>query len=175
MAGRPLRARAWRPRRTVTLEEVASGTKRLLDIEGRRIEVNIPNGVADGQRIRFSGVAPGGGDVYLKVKVKPHKVFIRKGADLHRELPVTLREALLGGEVPVATLSGRVLLRIPPETQNGRVFRLAGKGMPKFRGDGRGDLYAKARVVLPIDLSADAKGSAEKFLDLATQPDPRTS
>jgi len=67
------------------------------------------------------------------------------------------------------------LLRIPPETQNGRVFRLAGKGLPKFRSDGRGDLYVKVRIVLPTGLSAEAKKAAEKFLDLARQPDPRTS
>ena len=157
----------------VTLEEVATGTKRLLEIEGKRIEVSIPAGVADGQRIRYSGVAPDGGDVYLRVKVKPHKVFTRKGMDLHRELPLTLREALLGAEVPVQTLSGRVLLKIPPETENGRLFRLAGKGLPKFRGEGRGDLYVKVRVVLPTGLSAEAKKAAETFLDLAKQPDPR--
>lgn len=158
----------------ITLEEVANGTKRLLDIEGKRIEVNIPAGVADGQRIRFSRVAPGGGDVYLRVKVKPHEIFARKGADLHRELPLTLHEVLLGAEVPVQTLSGRVLLRIPPETQNGRVFRLAGKGLPKFRGEGHGDLYVKVRVVLPTGLSAEAKEAAERFLDVVKQPDPRS-
>jgi DnaJ-class molecular chaperone len=157
----------------VTLEEVASGTKRLLDIEGKRIEVNIPAGVADGQRIRFSGVAPGRGDVYLRVKVRPHPMFTRDGANLSRELPLTLREALLGAEVPARTLNGRVLLRIPPETQNGRIFRLAGKGLPRFRGEGRGDLFAKVRVVLPAGLSAEAKTAAERFLDLAHQPDPR--
>jgi DnaJ-class molecular chaperone len=157
----------------VSLEEVASGTKRLLDIAGKRIEVNIPAGVADAQRIRFSGVGPGGGDVYLKVKVASHGLFTRKGDDLQSELPVTLREALLGGEVHVRTLGGRVLLRIPPETQNGRTFRLAGKGLPKFRGDGKGDLYVKVRVVLPGGLSDDAKEAGENFLDLVDQPDPR--
>lgn len=157
----------------VTLDEVATGTKRLLEIEGKRIEVSIPAGVADGQRIRYSRVAPDGGDVYVQVKVKPHNVFTRKGMDLHRELPLTLREALVGGEVPVQTLSSRVLLKIPPETENGRLFRLAGKGLPKFRGEGRGDLYAKVRVVLPTGLSAEAKKAAETFLDLAKQPDPR--
>ena len=151
----------------VSLEEVADGTKRLLDIEGRRIEVTIPSGVADGQRIRFSGVAPDGGDVYLRVKVRPHSTFARKGADLHREVPITLREALLGGEVRVATLSGSVMLRIPVETQNGRVFRLAGKGLPKFRGDGRGDLYVKVRVALPTGLSDAARKAADRFLELA--------
>jgi curved DNA-binding protein len=170
-------SRAARPRleaeAEISLEEVASGAKRLLDIEGKRIEVNIPAGVADAQKIRFSGVGPGGGDVYLKVKVAPHGIFTRKGSDLQSELPVTLREALLGGEVHVRTLGGRVLLRIPPETQNGRTFRLAGKGLPKFRGEGKGDLYVKVRLVLPSGLSDDAKAAAVDFLSLVDQGDPR--
>lgn len=156
----------------VTLEEVAAGTKRLLDVNGRRLEVNIPPGVADGQRIRFSGVADGA-DAYVKVRVKHHPVFTRDGANLQRELALTLREALLGGEVPVKTLTGLVLLRIPTETQPGRIFRLAGQGLPRFRGEGRGDLYVRVRVVLPSDLSQEAKKSAEQFLELASQPDPR--
>lgn len=155
----------------VTLEEVAAGTKRLLDVNGRRLEVNIPPGVADGQRIRFSGVADGA-DAYVTVKVKHHAVFTRDGASLQRELPLTLREALLGGEVPVETLTGRVLLRIPPETQPGRSFRLAGQGLSRFRGEGRGDLYVKVRVVLPTGLSDDARTAAERFLDLANPPEP---
>jgi curved DNA-binding protein len=156
----------------VTLEEVMSGTKRLIDIEGRRLEVDIPAGVADGQRIRFSKVAAGH-DVYLRIKVKPHGVFTREGANLRRELPVSLREALLGAQVPVRTLTGRVMLSIPPETQNGRSFRLAGQGLPHFRKDGRGDMYVKVRAVLPSGLSAEAKKAAEEFLELAPQPDPR--
>lgn len=151
----------------IPLEEVATGTKRLLDIEGRRIEVDIPAGVDDGKRIRFSGVAPDGSDVQLKVRVKPNREFTRKGADLHREVPISLREALLGGEVAVRTLTGRVLLSIPPETQNGKTFRLAGKGLPHFRREGRGNMFVKVRVVLPTGLSTDAKKTAEKFLDLA--------
>jgi DnaJ-class molecular chaperone len=150
----------------VTLEEVASGTKRLLDVDGRRIEVTIPKGVADGQRIRFSGVAQGA-DAYVKVRVAPHPLFTREGANLTREVPVTLREALLGGESAIKTLTGKVMLRIPPETQTGRTFRLAGQGLPHFRKEGRGDLFVKVRVVLPTGLSADAKKAAEEFLDLA--------
>lgn len=157
----------------LTLEEVDSGTKRLLDIGGRRLEVNIPAGVRDGQKIRFSGVAQGA-DAYVTVHVKPHADFKRDGANLRRELPVSLREALLGGEVPVRTLHGRVLLRIPPETQNGRSFRLAGKGLPHFGKDGRGDLLVKVSVVLPTDLSDEAKAAAEAFLALVDQKDPRT-
>jgi curved DNA-binding protein len=157
----------------VTLDEVMTGTKRLLDINGRRLEVDIPAGVSDGQRIRFSKVAAGA-DAYVKVKVKPHPDFTRDGANLHRDVPLTLREALLGGEVAVRTLTGRVMLRIPPETQNGRVFRLTGQGLPHFRKDGRGDLYAKVRVVLPTNLSPEAKQAAQKFLDLA-EPAPHHS
>ncbi len=156
----------------VTLDEVATGTKRLLDVDGRRLEVNIPAGVADGQRIRFSKVAAGH-DAYIRVKVKPHPVFTRNGANLERELPVTLREALLGSEVPVTTLTGRILLRIPPETQNGKAFRLKGQGLPHFRKEGRGDMYVKVRLVLPTNLSADAKQAADRFLDLVQQQDPR--
>ena len=156
----------------ITLDEVMSGTKRLLDIDGKRLEVNIPPGVSDGQRIRFSKVVAGS-DAYIKVRVKPHSVFTREGANLQREVPLTLREALLGGEVPVRTLTGRLMLRIPPETQNGRMFRLTGQGLPRFRKEGRGDLYARVRVVLPTGLSAEAKEAAEGFLDLANQPEPR--
>jgi curved DNA-binding protein len=152
----------------VTLEEVATGTKRLLDLDGKRIEVTIPAGVENGQRIRFSGVTADKVDVYVKVKVKPEPGFTRKGADLHREMPITLREALLGGDLQVKTLSGAVSLRIPAETQNGRTFRLKGKGLPKFRSEERGDLYVKVRVVLPTNLSDEARRAAEAFLDLVS-------
>jgi curved DNA-binding protein len=150
----------------VTLEEVANGTKRLLEVDGKRIEVTIPKGVANGQTIRFSGVAAGA-DAYVKVSVAPHPVFTRDGANLTREVPITLREALLGGETTIKTLTGKVMLRIPPETQTGRTFRLAGQGLPHFRKEGRGDLFVKVRLVLPTGLSAKAKEAAVKFLDLA--------
>lgn len=150
----------------VTLEEVASGTKRLLDVDGKRIEVTIPQGVADAQSIRFSGVSAGA-DAYVKVRVAPHPVFSRDGANLTREVPITLREALLGGETKIKTLTGTVMLRIPPETQTGRQFRLAGQGLPHFRREGRGDLFVRVRVVLPTDLSDEARRAAEKFLDLS--------
>ena len=157
----------------VTLEEVAAGTKRHLDVGGRRIEVTIPAGARDGQRIRLSGVGPDGANVYLRVKVAPHAVFTRDGVNLTRELPLALGEALLGAEVTVPTLTGRVLLRIPSETQNGRVFRLKGQGLPEFRGKERGDLLVRTRVVLPTGLSAEAKEAAQRFVELVRQPEPR--
>jgi DnaJ-class molecular chaperone len=165
----------------VALEEVARGASRLVRVGDRRLEVKIPAGVADGQRIRFSGKAGSGtsedgpaGDLYVRVKVAPQPVFERKGADLSREVSVTLREALLGGEVPVESVTGiRLLLTVPPGTQNGRVFRLAGQGLPRFRAEGKGDLRVRVRVVLPTSLGAGELQLAEQFLDAVDQADPR--
>jgi curved DNA-binding protein len=158
----------------VSLEEAANGTTRLVQVDGRRLEVTIPKGVDNGSRVRLSGQGPDGRDLVVLVRVKPHAVFTRSGRDLERELPVTLREALLGADVPVSTLRGRVLLTIPPGTQNGRRIRLAGQGMPSLKGDERGDLYVRTRVMLPSGLSPEATEAATRFLDLIHQPDPRT-
>jgi molecular chaperone DnaJ len=110
----------------------------------------------------------------LITKVAPNPVFHRDGATLSRELPVTLGEALLGAEVPVRTLTGRVLLRVPAGTQNGRVIRLAGQGMPRLKGEGRGDLHVKVRVILPA-LDEAGRRAAAAFLDAVDQPDPRSA
>jgi curved DNA-binding protein len=159
----------------LSLEEAFHGTSRLVDVDGKRYEVQLPRGVDTGSRIRLSGKGPEGTDVVVTVKVRPHPVYTRRGADLERELPVSLREALLGGEVPVGTLKGRVLLTIPAGTQNGRTFRLTGQGMPRFRADGAGDLYVKVRVVLPTALDEPAREAAGAFLDRVDQPDPRAT
>jgi curved DNA-binding protein len=157
----------------LTLEEAFHGTARVVEVDGKRLEVTIPRGADTGSRIRLTGRGPGGADLVVIVKVRPHKVFRRKGTDLEREVALSLEEALLGAAVPVATLKGRVLLTVPPGTQNGRTFRLTGQGMPRFRGEGTGDLFVRTRVVLPTDLSPEARRAAERFLELAAQPDPR--
>jgi curved DNA-binding protein len=157
----------------VSLEEAYHGTSRIVDLEGRRLEVTIPRGVGTGSRIRLTGKGPDGRDLVVVTALKPHPLFSRRGDDLEREVPVSLREALLGGEVPVGTLKGRVLLTLPPGTQNGRTFRLTGQGMPHLKGGGTGNLFVKIRVVLPTDLGGEARQAAERFLDLADQPDPR--
>jgi len=159
----------------IGLEEAYHGTTRRVEIDGRRLDVSIPRGADDGTKIRLSGQGPRGGDLVVTTRIRPHPVFTRKGADLERDLPITLAEALLGGEVPVTTLKGKVLLRIPPGTQNGHRFRLKGQGMPLLRGDGDGDLYAKARVVLPPRLDDEVAEAARTFFDKLDQPDPRAS
>jgi molecular chaperone DnaJ len=135
--------------------------------------VTIPRGAGTGSRIRLTGKGPGGRDLIVVTKLKPHPVFTRRADDLEREVPVTLREALLGGEIPVGTLKGKVLLKVPPGTQHGRTFRLKGQGMPRFKGDGAGDLLVRIRVVLPTDLTDEARDAASRLVDLIDQPDPR--
>ncbi len=157
----------------IGLEEAYHGTTRRVELDGRRLDITIPRGAEEGTRIKLSGQGPRGGDLVVRTTIRPHPVFSRKGADLERDLPITLAEALLGGEVPVTTLKGKVLLRIPPGTQNGHRFRLKGQGMPHLRGDGFGDLYARARVVLPPKLDAAAAEAARAFVDVLDQPDPR--
>jgi curved DNA-binding protein len=159
----------------ISLEEAFRGTSRRIDIDGKRLEMTIPPGADNGTRIKLTGQGRGGGDVVVVVRVRPHAIFTRRGADLERELPITLKEALLGAEVPVTTLKGRVLLKIPPGTQNGRTFKLTGQGMPHLRGAGVGNLLVKVRVVLPSGLDAEAEQAARTFLELVDQPDPRTT
>ncbi|MEO8461635.1 MAG: J domain-containing protein [Chloroflexota bacterium] len=158
----------------ITLEEAFHGASRIVEVSDRRLEVAIPRGVNTASRIRLTGKGPGGRDLVVITKVKPHAVFTRRGVDLEREVAVTLKEALLGGEVSVRTLKGRVLLTLPAGTQAGRSFRLTGQGMPRLKGEGSGDLYVRVRVVLPSKLSEHATAAAVEFLDLADQPDPRT-
>ena len=157
----------------ITLEEAFHSTTRLVEVDGKRLEVKIPRGADTGTRVRLTGKAPGGGDLFVVVRMTPDATFKRRGADLERELPLTLEEALLGAEVPVRTLKGRVLLRIPAGTQHGKTFRLTGQGMPRLDASGHGDLYARARVILPTDLSEEAVEAGHRFLDLVKQPDPR--
>jgi curved DNA-binding protein len=152
----------------VTLAEVAKGTERTVAVDGRRLQVKIPAGVADGAKIRLRDQG-----VTLTVKVKPDRRFTRDGADLSIELPLTLAEALLGAEVPVPTLNGKVRLRIRPNTQNGQVITVRGRGLPKRGKPGeRGDLHAVAKVVLPT-LDEEAREQFLKFAEDHPQPDPR--
>jgi DnaJ-class molecular chaperone len=159
----------------LSLEEAFNGSARLVQVGERRLEVKLPAGVETGSKIRLSGKAGSGsdaGDLYLITKIRPHPIFTRNGADLTRELPITLGEAILGGSVEVETLGGRVLLTVPPGTQQGQTFRLAGKGMPHLKGGGAGDLFARIKVVMPGKLEGRQRAAAEEFLQIV-QPNPR--
>ena len=177
--GRParMRGRDLDHRVDVSLEEAFHGSQRTLtlrDEQGRprRIEVKIPKGVKTDSRVRVAGEGHPGmgggpnGDLYLVVRVLPHAAFERQGDDLHTNIPVALTGAVLGTEVEVPTLSGKVALKIPPETQNGKSFRLRGKGMPRLKGGGAGDLYAKVVVQLPANLSERERALFQELQEL---------
>ncbi len=158
----------------ISLEEAYNGTTRLIqDTSGHRIEVKIPAGVKNGQRIKVAGKGEPGissgpsGDLYLTVSILEHPVFHLTGNDIHVEVPVTLTDAILGGEASVPTPKGKNLaLKIPAETQNGKVFRLAGQGMPEIGKDARGDLFAKVKVVLPENLTEREKELFTQLKDM---------
>ncbi len=161
----------------INLAEAIRGAKRMVDVEGRRLEVTIPAGVTEGQKVKIRGggvKANGGpaGDLLITVRIAADPRFERRGADLHTELPLTLAEAVLGAEVPVRTPTGSAKLRIRPNTQNGQEIRLAGRGLPQ-RGGAKGDLVVTTRVVLPA-LDDEARSDFENFVAAHPQPDPRS-
>ncbi len=141
-------------------------------VRPRRLEVRVPAGVKTGSRVRVAGEGrPGSGnaaagDLYLVVTVLPHSRFERKGDDLYLDVTVPYTDAVLGGEAEVQTLDGRVALRIPEVTQNGRQIRLAGKGMPVLGKDSKGDLYARVRVQLPEHLNSEERAHFEELRGL---------
>jgi len=152
----------------VTLDEAFRGAQKpvVLQLNGntRRLDVTIPKGVRDGQRIRLSG-ALDGADLFLTVQVKTDPRFERRGDDLVAEIPLSLTDALLGGTVRVPTMDGTVEMTIPAGTQPGQMFRLRGQGMPT-RDGGRGDELVRAKVVVPADLSDREKALLSEFARL---------
>lgn len=152
----------------ITLAEAYAGATRTLTKGGRRLTGKIPRGARTGTKVRIKGEGGPGqtpGDLYLVVSVQPDERFTRDGDDLRVDVPVDLYTALLGGEARVPTLSGDVVLTVPPETQNGKTFRLSGRGMPKLRApDTHGDLLARISVRMPTHLSDKER---ELFRELA--------
>ena len=143
------------------------------------MQVRVPAGVTDGQRIRIKGKGGAGenggasGDLYVLVNVRPHKVFGRKGDNLTLEAPVTFPEAALGADIEVPTLNGpRVRLRVPAGTPNGRTFRVRGKGVRKANGD-HGDLLVTVNVQVPSSLSAEAEAALRNYADVVGSGNPR--
>lgn len=157
----------------IALEDAYRGARLKVNIPEihRTLDVEIPKGVRSGQTIRLAG-AVDGQDLYLRVQIAPHRLFERTADDLTIEVPVTVSEAALGGEIEVPTLDGRITMTVLPGTQPGRRFRLKGLGMPRPRGEGRGDLYARVRIVVPTGLSARERELFEE-LRKARHENPR--
>jgi curved DNA-binding protein len=162
----------------LNLEDVLKGTIQRLNIRHdgdlRQVEVRIPPGVNDGSRVRVAGEGERGsgdakhGDLYLRVHLRPHPRFERKGRDLYAKVRVPLTTAVLGGEVEVPSLNGKTLrLKVPAMTQNGQVFRLRGHGLPAVgKPDERGDLYATTEVALPSRLTPEAQKHFEAIREI---------
>jgi molecular chaperone DnaJ len=137
--------------------------------EEKTLAVKIPAGVDSGDRIRLAGEGEAGpagappGDLYVEVRVRPHELFERDGDDLHCEIPIRISQAALGDTVRVPTLDGEVELRIPMETQSGKVFRLRDRGVKSVRSRAPGDLYCKVVVETPVNLTAEQRELLEQF------------
>ena len=133
------------------------------------LKVKIPAGVDNGDRVRLQGEGDAGsngsmnGDLYVQIMVKEHNIFSRKDINLYCEMPISFTTACLGGEITVPTLDGEVQLKVVPETQTDKVFRLREKGMKSLRGQRRGDLLCKVVVETPVKLSSEQKELLEKF------------
>ncbi len=150
-----MRGRDVRYRLEVDFIDAAAGAKKRVTMpDGKTLDIAIPSGFEDGQTLRLRGQGESGqgghrGDVYVEVKVKPHKVFERQGNDIHIEAPISLREAVLGGKITVPTIAGDVSLTVPKNASSGTVLRLRGRGVAKGKGGVPGDQFVKLKIVLP--------------------------
>src|SRR5262249_1626871 len=152
----------------LTVDELVRGTARNIQISGpglkpKTLEVKIPAGLRAGKKVRVPGEGgismDGGtrGDLFLKINVKPHTYYSIDGDNLISELAITPAKAVLGGDATVQTMDGPVTIVIPPGSQSGRLLRLRGKGLPRYKQDGRGDQLVRLKLVLPGDLSAEER------------------
>ena len=162
---------------TVSFDEAApGGTRRIVLQNGEQIDVKIPVGVKDGQVVRVKGRGGAGrgvgpsGDILLSVSVAPHPYLTRDGNDIRMDLPVTLQEAVLGGKVPVPTLTGTVSLSVPANSNTGSVLRLKGKGIPAHGSEPAGDLYVRLVISLPEQPDESLRNFAQGW---PAQYDPR--
>jgi molecular chaperone DnaJ len=138
----------------------------------RTEQVTIPAGVKTGTKIRKKGRGQAGargaqpGDLIVATHVTPSRIFTRNGDDLELDVPVTFAEAALGAKVEIPTLDGKVAVTVPPGSQSGKALRVRGKGAPRLKGGGRGDLIARIRVEVPEKLSDEQKAALETFAGL---------
>jgi len=152
--------------------------------QNKKLSVKIPPGVDTGDRIRLSGEGEAGeagagtGDLYIQIQVQAHSLFERDGKNLYCEVPISFVTGTLGGELEVPALKGRVKLKIPPETQTGKVFRIKGMGVPSVRGGDVGDLMCKVQIETPVNLTAKQKElltQFEKTISVNNKHNPKSS
>lgn len=154
----------------LSLDEVCHGTQVTLERPGGTVRIRVPKGVVDGERLRIPGRGGPGigggpaGDVYLHIELLPHPLFRPVGHDLYLELPLSPWEAVLGAQIEIPTLDGRVQVTVKPGSQAGQKLRLAGKGLSR-RGEGAGDLYGVLQIVVPRQIS---EREQELYRELAT-------
>jgi DnaJ-class molecular chaperone len=167
----------------LSFEQAAHGVRTAISLQRpaadgstrtQRLEVRIPPGVTDGQRLRLTGQGGEGtggpaGDLYLVIRVRPHAYFSREDRDIYVDLPISVTEAVLGGSVEVPTLHGRSTVRVPPGTAAGMRLRLKGQGVPNPRGDSRGDQYCVIRIVPPRHPTDRQKQLFEELRGLDTE------
>ena len=166
---------------SLSFHEAVQGATRILAVEGpegrRQVTVKIPAGVNDGSRIRLRGQGqPGGqggpaGDLYVRIHAASHPLFARSGRDLKVHVPIAFTEAALGADIAVPTLDGKVTLRVPAGTANGRTFRVKGKGVAT--ADGTGDLLVTVEVTVPEQLSDEARALLEQLRREEAGKNPR--
>jgi len=156
----------------ISLHEAYQGTTRLFEMDVRRIEVKIPAGARTGTKVRVADAVPTGngdqkGDLYLHIKVANDPRFERKENDLYTDVTIDLYTAVLGGEITVNTMSGKVVLTVPPGTQPGQSFRLAGRGMPHLRNpEKHGDIFVRAKVSIPRKLTEEQRQLFKQLAEL---------
>ncbi len=173
--GGPLRGRDREALLELSLEDALAGGRRRLTLDGREVNVNFPAGVGDGQLIRLAGQGRAGydggppGDLFLRVLLKPHRRFHRRGGhDLDVDLPITPSQAALGDTVSIETPRGNAQIRVPAGSSSGRRLRLRGRGLPK-RGGESGDLHAVVKIVVPKTLSDRERSLYEELAETPTK------
>jgi DnaJ-class molecular chaperone len=150
------------------VEACLGGKRRVTLSSGKTIDVTIPPATEEGHKLRLrgqgmAGIGGGAGDAIIEMHIEPHPYFVRKGKDIHLEVPVSLPEAVLGASIQVPTLSGQVTVKVPKGSNTDAVLRLKGKGVPLGEGDRRGDMFVKLKVVLPEPPSAELAEFTERW------------
>ncbi len=153
----------------VSFDEAVKGGEKYINVGGKTLKVKIPAGVDNGSKIRLAGKGyPGmgnapNGDLILKIKVREHPDYIRKGDDLYKKVPITLKQAILGGEIETDTPNGKIKIKIPPKTSSGKKFRVKGKGVKNLKNSKVGDLYIETYITLPEYIPAELKEAVKKL------------